>query len=361
METSHLDSTGVLMSREQRLEDAIRKTAPGTALRLALDMVIAGHLGALVCVGDVENVLAAGDDGFRLDVSFTANRLFELCKMDGAIVVDRDLTKILRANYHLNPDPSLPTSETGTRHRTAARMSLLTRAMVISVSSRRSVVNVYVDGKGYQLKSVNELFAMVNQLTVAMQNTRSQLDRSLLRLTSLEFDNCVTLGDITDIFYLFEVLLTAGQELDDCILQLGSEGKTTQMQREEYLAGMDESYTLMVRDYARDSSEESAYVIRRRLHETANAQLRSAKYVARILGYPDDRGEDSIMTPLGLRTLSRVPVVREGMADKIVDEYGSLQEVMEAVDDDPSRLGKIGVKNPGVLANSLHRMWGKGE
>ena len=125
MEATQLDPA---TEREQRFEDAIRKTAPGTPLRTALDMILAGHLGALVCVGDTENVLAAGDDGFKLDVSFTANRLFELCKMDGAVVIDRDLTKILRANYHLNPDPSLPTSETGTRHRTAARMSLLTKA-----------------------------------------------------------------------------------------------------------------------------------------------------------------------------------------------------------------------------------------
>ena len=347
--------------REQRFEDAIRKTAPGTPLRTALDMILAGHLGALVCVGDTENVLAAGDDGFKLDVSFTANRLFELCKMDGAVVVDRDLTKILRANYHLNPDPSLPTSETGMRHRTAARMSLLTKATVISVSSRRSVVNVYVDGKGYELKSITALFSLVNQLIVAMQNTRSQLDRSLLRLTSLELDNVVTLGDLTNIFYLFEVLMTAGDELDDCIIQLGSEGRTTQMQRDEYLAGMDEAYTLMIRDYAVDSSDEAARAIRKRLHDTVNTQLRSAKFVSKLLGYTDERGEDSVMTPLGLRTLSRVSVVRDGMADKIVDEYGSLQEVLEAVDDDPSRLGEIGVKNPGVLANSLHRMWDKGE
>ena len=117
----------------------------------------------------------------------------------------------------------------------------------------------------------------------------------------------------------------------------------------------------MIRDYALDSSEKAALDIRKRLHATTNTQLRSAKSVAKLLGFTDGRGEDSIMTPLGLRTLSRVPVVREGMADKIVDEYGSLQEVLEAVDDDPSRLGEIGVKNPGVLANSLHRMWGKGE
>ena len=359
MDATQLD-TGAA-DREQRLQDAIKNTAPGTPLRLALDMILAGHLGALICVGDTENVLAAGDDGFKLDVSFTANRLFELCKMDGAVVIDRDLTKILRANYHLNPDPSLPTSETGMRHRTAARMSLLTKAMVISVSSRRSVVSVYVDGKGYELKSVTDLLALVSQLTVAMQNTRSQLDRRLLHLTSLELDNVVTLGDVADILYLFEVLMTAGEELDDCIIQLGREGKTTQMQREEYLAGMDEAYTLMIRDYAADSSEEAARAIRKRLHDTANTQLRSAKFVAKLLGFTDDLSEDSVMTPLGLRTLSRVPVVREGMADKIVDEYGSLQEVLEAVDDDPSRLGEIGVKNPDVLANSLHRMWGKGE
>ena len=358
MEVTQLDAA---TEREQRFEDAIRKTAPGTPLRTALDMILAGHLGALICVGDTENVLAAGDDGFKLDVSFTANRLFELSKMDGAVVVDRDLTKILRANYHLNPNPSLPTSETGMRHRTAARMSLLTKATVISVSSRRSVVNVYVDGKGYELKSPSALFSLVNQLTVAMQNTRSQLDRSLLRLTSLELDNVVTLGDLTNIFYLFEVLLSAGGELNGCIVQLGREGKIAQMQRDEYLAGVDEAYTLMIRDYAADSSEEAAREVRRNLHDTVNTQLRSAKTVAKILGFTDDRGEDSIMTPLGLRTLSRVPVVREGMADKIVDEYGSLQEVLEAVDDDPSRLGKIGVKNPDVLANSLHRMWGKGE
>ena len=359
MDTGQFEALG--QDRDSRLEDAIKKTAPGTALRHALDMIIAGHMGALICVGDTDAVLAAGDDGFKLDVSFTANRLFELCKMDGAIVVDKDLTKILRANYHLNPNPSLPTSETGTRHRTAARMSLLTHATVISVSERRAVVNVYVDGKGFELKPVGNILASVNQIVVAMQNTRQQLDRRLLRLTSLELDNYVTLGDVTGILYLFEVLITAGEELDDCIMQLGSEGKTTLMQREEFLGGMDEAYTLMIRDYAADSSEENALAIRKRLHETDNTKIRSAKSVAKILGFSDDRGEDSIMTPLGLRTLSRVPVVREGMADKIVDQYGSLQEILEAVDDDPARLGEIGVKNPGVLANSLHRMWGKGE
>lgn len=359
---AELDTTMLgdgMAEREQRLADAIKKTAPGTVLRMALDMILAGRLGALICVGDAENVLAAGEGGFTLDTSFTANRLFELCKMDGAIVVDRGLTKILKANYHLNPDPSLPTSETGTRHRTAARMSLLTRAMVISVSSRRSLVTVYVDGIGHQLSSVAELLVQANQLTVAMQSTRAQLDRSLLHLTTLELDNCVTLGDVANTLYLFEALMTASEELKDRIVQLGAEGRTAELQREGSLADMSDTYTLLIRDYAQDSSEEAARRIRRTLHETANSEVRSAKFVGRILGFDDDRGEDALLSSLGLRTLSRVSVVREGMADKIVDEYGSLQEILEAVDDDPSRLGEIGVRNPGVLASSLHRMWGR--
>lgn len=341
-----------------RLLEAIGQTAPGTALRHALDMIIAGHLGALICIGDEENVIAAGDDGFKLDISFTANRLFELSKMDGAVVVDKDLTQILRANYHLNPSPSLPTSETGMRHRTAARMSLLTKAVVISVSERRQVVTVYVDGKGHQLRPVSDLMSSVNQLLVSLQNTRGQLDRALLRLTTLELDNYVTVADVAQVLYLFEVLMTVGDQLDLIIVELGSEGRSVKMQREEFIGDMDEEYTLMIRDYARDSSEEAAAELRREFRETSNKQLRSPKRVAELLGFAG-YGEDSVLTPLGLRTLNQVSVVRKGMADKIVDEYGSLQSLMDDIEQNPDRLDDLGVDNPDILADSLYRMWGK--
>ncbi len=343
---------------ESRMAAAIKQTAPGTALRHALDMIIAGHLGALICIGDTDAVIAAGDDGFKLDISFTANRLFELCKMDGAVVVDKDITQILRANYHLNPSPSLPTSETGMRHRTAARMSLLTQATIISVSERRQVITVYVDGKGYELRNVSELMSRVNQLLVSLQNTRGQLDRALLRLTTLELDNYVTVGDVAQVLYLFEVLLTVADQLDRIILELGREGRSVQMQREEFVAGMDEEYTLLIRDYARDSSEEAASTTREAFRETANMQLRNPKRVAELLGF-EGYGEDSVLTPLGLRTLSNVSVVRRGMADKIVDEYGSLQQLMDDIEHNPDRLDDLGVDNPGILADSLYRMWGK--
>jgi diadenylate cyclase len=191
-----------------------------------------------------------------------------------------------------------------------------------------------------------------------MQNTRQQLDRSLLRLTTLELDNYVTLEDVADTLYLFEVLMTEAEGLDRVILQLGYEGRTIQMQRDEFIGNMDDEFTLMIRDYARNSSEESAKAIRRALHDTNNSKLRSTQRIGELLGYEGKR-EDSTITPLGLRTLSNVSVVRRGMADKIVGEYGSLSELMDDIEQNPDRLDDLGVDNPTILADSLYRMWGK--
>ena len=343
---------------QKRMEQAIRLTAPGQPIRTALDMIIAGHLGALICVGDTENVLAAGNDGFPLNIFVYLEppvRAFQ----DGRCHRHRcDLTQILRANFHLNPDPSLATSETGMRHRTAARMSVLTDAIVISVSARRAVVNVYVHGKSYEIQPVTTIMSSVNQLVATLQTTRQSLDRSLLRLTALELDDYVTLADITGIFSSFEIMQQAKTELKDCIVKLGNQGKLVQMQLEQ-LAGssMDTEYDLMIRDYASDSSEANAEKIRANLSRMTPKDLSDPQHVAAVLGY-DDLDEDSVMTPLGLRTLSRVSVVRDGVAEKIVDEYGSLQELMDDISEDPERLGDFGVNNPAILADSLYRMKG---
>lgn len=348
------------MTQEARFAEAIRQTAPGTALRVALDMIIAGQLGALICVGDTENVLAAGNDGFPLNISFTANRLFELSKMDGAIVIDKDLTQILRANFHLNPDPTLPTSETGMRHRTAARMSLLTDALVISVSQRRHIVNVYLGGRSFQLRPVPEIMTSTNQLLATMQATRQSLDKQLLHLTSLELDNFVTLSDITTIFSLFELLMAADTDLVFCINQLGSQDRAVAMQRKELMGNLDDVYTLMIRDYAQDSSPDHANEIRQMLKEASAGQPLQAQDVASALGYEQITSE-SIMAPLGLRTLSRISVVRDGMAEKIVDEYGGLRKLVDDLEQSYARLDELGIANPTILVDSLYRMWGKKE
>ena len=343
---------------QERMDEAIRRTAPGTALRGALDMVLAAHLGALICFGDEERVLASGDDGFPLNIAFTANRLFELSKMDGAIVIDEGLTTILRANFHLNPDPSMPTSETGMRHRTAARMSMVTDAIVVSVSERRGHIGVYVHGRSFQLRSAAELTNEVSQLVVALQTSRDSLDALLARLTRLEFDDFVTLADVARVYGGFQLLMESAAQLRSFVPQLGTRDKIVRRQLEQLAGGMDEEFTLAVRDYAANSSEEDARRIRREFDALTPREMASPARVAHILGY-DDLNEDSVLTPLGLRTLSRSTAVPTDAVEHIVSEYGSLQALMDDVKEDPEKLGDMGVSNPPILVDSLYRMWGK--
>ena len=169
----------------------------------------------------------------------------------------------------------------------------------------------------------------------------------------------VTLADITDIISSFEIMQQAKAELKSCIVKLGNQGKLVQMQLEQLAgASMDTEYDLMIRDYASESSQDNARRIRERFSEMTAYELSNPKSVAEVLGF-DDLDEDSVMTPLGLRTLSRVSVVRDGVAEKIVDEYGSLQDLMGDLKKDPDRLGSVGVNNPAILADSLARMHGR--
>ncbi|MBR2834635.1 MAG: DNA integrity scanning diadenylate cyclase DisA [Coriobacteriales bacterium] len=346
------------LDAQKRLTEAIRMTAPGTALRTALDMIIAGHLGALICIGDVEKVLACGNDGFQLNVPFTAMRLFELSKMDGAIVIDEGSNQILRANFHLNPDPNVPTSETGMRHRTASRMSLMTDAIVVSVSERRQQINVYVYGRSITLRSTEDLGNEVNQLVVSLQTSRNSLDVLLSRLTRLEFENYVTLADITRVYGGFQLVHQAAMQLEALLPQLGSEDKLVRHYIEQLSGGMDNEYLLAVRDYAANSSADQARRIIREFDTLTPREMASPARVAHILGY-DDLREDSVVTPLGLRTLSRSTGVPNETVETIVGEYGSLPALMNVAETAPEKLGDIGVSNPHIFVDSLLRLWGK--
>ena len=168
------------------MDEALQLVAPGTDLRLALDMIVAADTGALICIGDVENVLAAGSGGFVLDTAFTPNRLFELAKMDGAIVVDGHVARILRANFHLTPTVSFETRETGMRHRTAMRMCVQTDTLAITVSQRRGAVDLYFGGQSLTLERGTDRLSRQNATILAMKSARDVLDREIERLSFLD-------------------------------------------------------------------------------------------------------------------------------------------------------------------------------
>src|ERR671931_1077710 len=137
--------------RDAQLLEALARIAPGTELRQAIDDVIRSREGALIVVGDPEALSFLYSGGIRLDQPFTPQLLYELAKMDGAIVVDSKLTKLAYANVQLMPDPTIPSNETGTRHRTAERVAKQTGALVISISQQRETVSLFVGQSRYLL------------------------------------------------------------------------------------------------------------------------------------------------------------------------------------------------------------------
>ena len=128
-----------------------RAIAPGTRLRQAIDDIIRSHEGALIVLGDPQELAFLYSGGIRLDAPFRPQLLYELAKMDGAIIVDTAVKRLAWANVQLMPDPTIPSDETGTRHRTAERVAKQTGALVISVSQQRETVTIFVGPRRYQL------------------------------------------------------------------------------------------------------------------------------------------------------------------------------------------------------------------
>lgn len=173
------------MGTIQSMDDVMEMVAPGTDLRIALDMILAADNGALICIGDLDAVLALSSGGFDIDMPFTPHRLFELSKMDGAIVLDAHARRIIKANVHLSPTMEFETKETGMRHRTAMRMCAQTDAVAITVSQRRNVIDLYFGGESKMLGKPFKSFSQLDSMILALQNARESIDHEINRLIAL--------------------------------------------------------------------------------------------------------------------------------------------------------------------------------
>ena len=180
--------------RSVALLDALASVAPGTALREGLDRILQASMGALIVVGDGPEVLNICSGGFLLDAAFSPQRLSELAKMDGAIILAGDSSRIARANVHLVPNPNVPTSETGTRHRTAERVARSIPVPVISVSEDMQVINVYVADEKYPLEAIPKLLNRANQALSTLERYKHRLDTVQGGLNALEVEDLVTLA-----------------------------------------------------------------------------------------------------------------------------------------------------------------------
>src|SRR5436190_3745342 len=259
--------------RDPQLLVALEQIAPGTALRQAIDDIIRSHEGALIVVGDPEGLKFLYSGGIRLDQPFTPQLLYELAKMDGAIVVDTRVTKLAYANVQLMPDPTIPSSETGTRHRTAERVAKQTGALVISISQQRSTISVYTGQSRYQLDPVPDVLAKTNQALATLETYRQRLEQVLTRLTALEFQNAVVLDDVRVVLQRAEMTTRMAAEIERDCVELGAEARLIRMQLTELIGGIPAERAAVVFDYHDDGDGPKAQLALEALHAVPYRQL----------------------------------------------------------------------------------------
>src|SRR5256886_17286881 len=245
----------MLTRRSAAMIDALAAVAPGRPLREGLDRILQANMGGLVVVGDGPEVLNICSGGFLLDAEFTPQRLGELAKMDGAIILARDASRIARANVPLVPNPNVPTSETGTRHRTAERVARSIDVPVISVSEDMQVIAVYVDDEKYPLEPIPRLLNKANQALSTLERYKSRLDGVSGALSALEVEDLVTLRDVVTVLQRTEMVRRIAEEIEGHIVELGVDGRLVRLQLEELMAGVEDDRRLVIKDYFHEASD----------------------------------------------------------------------------------------------------------
>src|SRR5256884_7338870 len=241
--------------QEPRLVRALEMVAPGTAVREGIDAIGQGRLGALICIGDSEELSFLYSGGIRLEIDYTPALLYQVAKMDGAIILSENATKICWTNVQLMPDPTILSLETGTRHRTAERVSKQTGALVIAISQRRDVVSLYIEGGKYVLEQIPVVLAKANQALATLDKYRTRLEQVSTRLTALEFEGGVTLHDVLTVLQRAELVTRMAVEIERCIVELGTEGRLIEMQLEETMVGVAADKSALLHDYLAESSD----------------------------------------------------------------------------------------------------------
>jgi len=344
-------------TREDPMLTALESVAPGTPLRQALEYIIAARTGALIVIGDEEGADAISNGGFEIGAEFTPQRLFELSKMDGAILLDVEVTRIRRANAHLMPDPSLPTSETGMRHRTAERVSRQTDALVISVSQRREVVSLYRGGTRLILEDIDVVLAKANQALQTLQRYRSRLDEVSAHLTALECEDLVTFGAVAVVVQRSEMLRRVAREVNRHVTELGTEGRLVQLQADELTAGADDDYLMLIRDYLPDSTPRKAAAALNRIGSLEPDQLLDVSAIGVAMGYAAKTDlEEQRVVSRGYRQLRRIPLLPGTVINRLVDRFGTLAGLLDADVADLDDVDGVGARRARAISDGLRRI-----
>lgn len=337
----------------EAMRNALARVAPGTPLRDGIDRVVRAKAGALLVLSDDPEVLAICTGGFLVDAPFSPQRLSELAKMDGAIIISTDGDRIARANVHLVPEPSVPTSETGTRHRTAERVARSLDVPVVSASEEMGVINVYAGGTKRQLQEVGRLLDRANQALQTLERYKSRLDDAIGNLTAVEVEDVVTVRDVVAVLQRGEMTQRIADEIETMIIELGVDARLLRLQLDEVYSEIDDEVDLVIADYLpahRNVDDTLAEMSRLRDDDVLDAR----KALATL--HLGDVELDAEIAPKGLRLLRRVNALPTELTVRIANEFGSLARLQRTTTDDLMRVDGVDEAMANSIKETLERV-----
>jgi diadenylate cyclase len=343
--------------QEPRLVKALEMVAPGTALREGMDNILHARTGGLIVIEGADDLGFMLSGGLKLDIDYSPALLYQLAKMDGAILLNANATKLGWANVQLMPDPTILTHETGTRHRTAERVSKQTDAVVIAISQRREVVSLYVDGTKYILEDIPVVLAKANQALATLDKYRTRLDQVSTRLTAMEFEGGATLHDVLTVLQRAELVTRMAVEIERHIVELGTEGRLIEMQLEEVMVGAAADKGALVRDYLVDPAEEAHAPALEQIARLPHPDLLDFGRLAELLGY--DRKLNTLdypVSPRGFRILGRIPRLPRLVVGNVVREFGGLDGILAATDAELEMVDGVGEIRAKEIREGLRRL-----
>lgn len=348
--------------KNDEILDLIRMLAPGTVLREGLDNILKAKTGGILVVGETEDIMKIVDGGFNINQDFTPSNVYELAKMDGAILLSEDTKKILRANAQLVPDSKIKTLETGTRHRTAERVAKQTNKLVICISQRRSIITIFKGDYRYVLNDTAAILTRANQALETLEKYKIVLDNMLNVLGELEFDDIVSLETVATTIFRSEMVMKMANEVERNIIELGDEGRLVQMQLDELITNVESEEKSIIQDYVLEKTTKTKNkryeIVFNEIRKLEKNELANSEKVVKLLGYEIDGSNilDLNVSPRGYRILNKIPKMPPAIIENLVDAYSSLQGICRASIDELDDVEGIGEARAKAINQALRRL-----
>lgn len=345
--------------KEDNITEILKLIAPGTPIRDGLENILRARTGALLLITDNNDVLKqVVDGGFTINEEYSSSKLYELAKMDGAIVLSGDLKKILYANAQLIPSHDISTLETGTRHRTAERTAKQTGELVISISQRRSIITVFKGNDRYILEDTDAVLNKANQAIQTLEKYKKVFDNKLSILNEYEFNDIVTLENVIVAIQRAEMVMKIVEEIQRQIYELGDDGRLVKMQLDELIGGLEKEEELIIKDYIVPTRKRrTPEKVMEQLEELTYEDLSKESIIAKLLGYENfDNYDEVAVYTKGYRILNKIPRMPINIVENLVDSFKSFQHILAADTESLDDVEGIGEVRARTIKQSLRRM-----